>query len=295
MFTKLSPNIQAMIIAAIGYVFFSLSDTMAKYATAIYHPLTVTAFNGLFFFLICLSLSKPLGGLKKTLQSRYKKFHAIRTVGNFFAAITVTYSISKVPLTLLYAVVFTTPFVIALIAILVFNERPSKKAWITIIAGFLGVLIVIRPGFDDFNIWALAILCATFFIAATHLPVKKMGKDETILSLGLYPSFFLTIMLLPFAVTNYGLPDLKHMIFFFFGGVGIMGGLTCLALAYKIGRTAQVAPIQYSQILWGTIIGFFIFNEIPDMWTLIGATIIIGAGLFLIYSESRSPSPVLKS
>ena len=290
MFTRFSPNIQGIILAIAGFAAFTLADATAKYLTLFYPVIMVVGLEALAAFSLCLLLGKFLGGFKPTLQTRQLKIHILRGLCNMIITLLAILGFSKLPMTLTYTLIFLSPFLTALMAIPVYKDKIHIHGWIAIALGFIGVLVVLRPGTEEFNIWVLIPALAAAFIAAGFIISRALSKDETILSLAFFSVIPSILTVFPISLYLYGLPALEHIWIFLISGASFMAGLIFLALAFQRGKSAIVAPIQYTQLLWGAALGYLIFGDLPDFWTIIGAAIIIASGIYLIETERRLQS-----
>jgi len=288
MFTQLSPNIQALVLAFAGFASFTVADTGAKFLTDYYSVFQIIGFNAVAIAVVCIALARFLGGFKRSFQTTKLKFHIGRGLSNTILLVFIIAGLAKLDLPTFYTIIFCTPFVISIMALIFFKEPISKHGLIAIIIGFIGVLIVMRPGFEAFNIWLLLPLCATFFISTLSLLAKPLGNDETILSLALYPTISNLILVAIPTFTFLDIPSINHWLIFLIIGIFSTAGLIFTAQAYRKANASIVSPAQYSQILWGIGFGYFIFNDMPDTITLLGAAVIISSGLYLVYSERKS-------
>jgi drug/metabolite transporter (DMT)-like permease len=190
--------------------------------------------------------------------------------------------------------------VITVLSIPVLGERVGLHRWLAVFAGLVGVIVVLRPSPDTpLELGHLAALACAFFGGTASIIVRKIGQEERTIVLMLYPmvtNFIIMGALMVFTYEPMPLPD--------FGGtalaalLGFMGGVL-LIVAYKASEAAVVAPMQYSQIIWATIFGYLIFDEAIDAGTILGAGIIIGSGLYIVFREARGGTsentPVLRT
>lgn len=285
MFTRFSPNIQGILYAIAGFAFFTAADATAKYLTQSYSVFMIVGVESFFGVLICLGFSRLLGGLKKTFQTEQKKLHLGRGILNTLTTVAAVLSFSQLPMTLVYTLIFVSPFLTAMLAIPVYREKVDPHSWVAIIAGFAGVLTVMRPGLTVFNPWFFVPLLCALCCAGGFLLARRLRREETLLSLALFPAALSAITILPASLFLYEWPDFADLWVFFLGALMFVCGLTFLAMGFQRGKTSLVAPMQYTQILWGAGLGYLLFEDIPDLWTLIGAAIIIGSGVYLLETE----------
>jgi drug/metabolite transporter (DMT)-like permease len=288
MFSTFTDTQKGIFLSLIGFTAYAFADASAKWLTIHYSVLQVIAWTYFCALIFCIVCAPWLGGIKCTLQTKKLKIHIARGLCNVLLAIFAVLSFSKLPLTSVYTIFFLAPFVITLLAIPLYKEHVDKKHWLVITLGFCGVLVAFPPGPAIFNPWVLMAFAATFFIAILGLLARPLGKDETILSLCFYPSLANTLVLLPFTLQDMTMPPLSHLAVFMLTGIMITLGLSCVAHAFRTARHAVVAPLHYTQIVWGIVIGYVLFGDIPALQMLLGAAIIIGSGIYLIETERRN-------
>lgn len=285
---KLSNNFKGIILAIVGFTCFAMADANAKFLTQSYDPVQIVGTTAIFTSILCLIFAPFLGGLRNTLRTKKLKFHIGRGAMNIIAALIIVYSFSKLTLAGTYSMLFVTPFIISILAIPLFKEKVSWHGWIAIIIGFIGVLVVVRPGIADINPYLLVPLTGTIFIAALFLFARKLDENETLVSLAFYPAMANVIFITPVGLWLYGLPSTHDLFMFFVQAIFIIGGLIFTALAFRTAKASIVSPFLYTEIIWAIGFDNYLFNEPPDKWTLIGAAIIISSGIYLIETERRA-------
>ncbi len=287
MLSGLSSIQKGIFLAICGFSAFSVSDTSCKWLAQEYPVSAVIAYTSLFSVLCGLAASPLLGGIGRTLRTPKLKFHAGRGIANVFIAFLVVHAFSHLPLATAYTVLFLTPFIVTLLAIPVHGERVGLQSWLIIAAGFSGILVAFPPGTGGYNIWILAAFGASFFVALLGLLARKLGPEETVLSLSFYPSLFSTLVYLPLALWAGRWPDIADLPVFMLAGVMITAGLSCIASAFRIAPYAVVSPFNYLQMIWALIFGALIFGDRPEAQMLVGAAIIIGSGIALVMTQRK--------
>ncbi|MEP4640085.1 MAG: DMT family transporter, partial [Yoonia sp.] len=234
-----------------------------------------------------------------TLIPKHPWWLALRTAGAVVTGISAFYAFSVLPLAQVYAIIFASPLMITVLAIPVLGEKVRLRRWIAVLVGLAGVLVVLRPGATDLTLGHAAALMTAIGGAVTAIVVRKIGSEERPVVMLLYPmvvNFIVMAMLLPLV---YVPMPINHL-----GMLGIVAIFAWIAqrmiiTAYQNGEAAIIAPMQYSQILWASVYGFFFFDELIDMNTAIGAAIIIASGLYIVLRESgagnSANTPVLRS
>lgn len=292
-------NINGVFYALAAFAVFATHDAVIKFLGVSYSPPQMIFFATLFSFpLVTFMLIRDKTG--GTLRPVHPWWTALRTICATVNVGCVFYAFTTLPLAQVYAVLFATPLVITVLSIPVLGEKVGLHRWLAVLAGLIGVIVVLRPSADtSLELGHLAALACALFGGTAAIIVRKIGREERTIVLMLYPmvtNFIIMGVLMVFTYEPMPLLD--------FGGtalaalLGFMGGVL-LIVAYKASEAAIVAPMQYSQIIWATIFGYLIFDEAIDLGTILGAGIIISSGLYIVFRESQGGTsentPVLRT
>lgn len=288
-------TIIAILLTCVAYAYFNIGDAAVKMLGAKFHFSQIVVLNCI-VIISCMCLWSGLREGRNAFRIRSTKLLLIRAVLSVIVAVLNVYALSNVPLTTFYTLIFTSPFWVALLSALFLGEKLERKRIGVIFAGFAVILFVFRPGSGSFNIYAGLVLASAFIYAASMVLLRKMGPHESrtmIICTGSAASIIFTAPFLPFhyiAPTPY-----EWGLFFMMGVLGAIS-ISCIAYAFQNAPSASViAPYHYTQIVWGALLGYFIFNEVPDARTMAGAAVIILAGLYLIYGETRGRKKIVES
>ena len=186
------------------------------------------------------------------------------------------------------AISFFAPALIVALAGPLLGEWAGWRRWLAIVVGFVGVLIVTRPGFGAFGIGHVFSFCFVTCHALYIIMTRRMGASESSESLLFYSALVPALFMLP-AVPFYGsMPHgaLQWGLLLVMGVCGTLGHWL-LIKAYKQATTAALAPYPYTQIVWMVGLGWLAFDDLPDLWTLVGAAVIVASGLYIIHREHR--------
>lgn len=200
----------------------------------------------------------------------------------------VTYTFTHLPLAQCYAIFFTMPLMITLIAWPMLGEPIDPWRGFIILVGFGGVLIALQPGTTDFQLAHLTAICGAATGALNSLLLRKIGHREKSGVILLYPVVAQVLVagaIMPFVWQPIGTHEVQ--VGLILGFLGTAGGLLIIA-AYRVAPSIVVAPMQYSQILWASILGFVFWGEMPGLTTAVGICVIIAAGLALLFAAGRS-------
>ena len=274
---------------AIVYLMFGIAggtglDVCGKWLLADYSLTQFILVRSLFGLGILLLLAPWFGGLK-SLRTRRWRWHALRTVLAVGTMYGFFYGLSQIPLVDALTIGFTAPLMATALARPFLGEHVGWRRWTAVCIGFVGMLIVLRPGSGVVAWPALALLTAAFLYATLALISRKIGDTENSYLMSIYVlvgPLLAGAMLIPGRWTPPTPGD---------WGVFALAGL-CSAVAwlglvggYRRASPALLAPLEYTALVWGAIAGFAIWNEIPDRWTLLGGAIIVGSGLWVAYRE----------
>ncbi|MGL4311296.1 MAG: DMT family transporter [Paracoccaceae bacterium] len=280
-------NTKGALLALAAMGIFATHDVVVKTLGANYSAFQIVFFAALLSFPI-VALILLNDGKDENLRPRHPYWSALRTVCAVITGVSAFYAFSTLPLAQVYAILFASPLLITILAIPILGEKVRLRRWAAVIAGLIGVMVVLRPGEAELGMGHLAALTAAITGATASIIVRKIGQDERSVVLLLYPmmgNFIAMGAALPFV---YRPMPLEH--FGLLGVIALFGlaGSFLSIAAYRQGEAVIVAPMQYSQIIWATGYGYFLFGETLDRPTLIGAAIIIASGLYIVFRESSA-------
>ncbi|PRY92835.1 drug/metabolite transporter (DMT)-like permease [Hasllibacter halocynthiae] len=285
------------LLALLAFALFSAHDAVVKALGGRYDTFQILFFAVLLSFPLATFLLMR-DGEPGTLRPRHPGWVAVRTAATTLTGLCTFHAFGALPLAQVYAILFAAPLIITVLSIPLLGERVRLRRSIAILVGLAGVMVVLRPGAIPLGLGHLAALGAAFGGALASVIVRKIGREERPVVLMLYPlaaNFVIAGSVMPFVYRPVAGADLALLACI--AGLGFCATLTLIA-AYKRAEATTVAPMQYSQIVWATVLGALLFAEAPDGWTLLGAGIVIGSGLYILLRESRGASattPVLRS
>ncbi len=279
---------KGMLIALSGFLSFAIADACAKWLGMHYKVFHVIFWTYYISLIFGLCISPFLGGLKKTIATKKLPIHLGRGICAFgisFFVVSALNGVNALPLATLYTILFLAPFLITIVAIPLYKEPVSYKNWFIITLGFLGIIIAFRFGLTDFSVNILYAFIALAFIVALSMLARPLDHDETILSLSFYPNLVILSLISFYILPDISLPSINHIPIFILNGICVTIGLSSIAYGFRIAPFAMVAPIHYIQIVLALVIGYIIFNDVPDIWMIFGGSIIIVSGIILIFSK----------
>jgi len=275
----------------IGFVIFmticfSSLDASAKYLSNEL-PLWVLLWGRYVFNFLFVALFFIRGAPADILRTRKIKLQILRSILLVASTLTFWLALMFLPLVDCVVVLFVSPILVTMLAAPLLGESVGRHRWIAVIIGFVGVMVVMRPGFTIFDWMSILPLITALFYAGVQISTRILGRTDGALTTLLYSSaggaIISTIGVLFFWVT----PSLGQ--WFVLGWLGFLGALGhyLMIKAYEIAPASLLAPFDYTTLIWATILGFIAFGDLPDAWTVLGALIIMSSGLYLIRRESR--------
>ena len=276
-------NAKAALIALASYAIFTGSDTVIKLLSDGI-PLAQVTFISTGLAATFIILQAVVTGKTTRLVPRFPIFTVTRAVILASETALIFYAFSQIPLTEAYVLAFLAPIFVALLAFLFLGERLSSLATVGVILGFVGVVIVLRPTSSPLELGHFAAIGSAFLFAITLLMLKRAHLDESDLALAFLPLVILSVSALMTALWYESLVSMpwQTVAIFVLGGVCMYAGNMLLVRAFRTGQPSIVAPFQYSQLFWGSLFSYFIFGATIDLYTIIGAAVIVCSGLLVL-------------
>jgi len=271
---------------------FSVMDLLVKWSSE-YPTGEVLFFRGFFgllptFFLI------PKNKLKTFYKTNRPKEHLFRCLMGLIALVAIVIALRKLPLAVVVSLSFAAPLFITVLSIFLLSEKVGLFRWGAVLIGFIGVIVISEPGFDQMNIYYLLPLIFCIGMAFVTITIRKLSTSEPIWLISIFFTITISIAGLFTISMGWKMPDLKD--FILLALIGVTGGSANLFLtqSYKLSEVSLVAPLKYLSLVFAVIFGYLIWNEVPTFKTLIGASLVIFASLIIfrreIYHKEKIPS-----
>ena len=283
---KLSRNLQGILLALLGCALYSFHDALIKALGAALPAAQIAFFTYLLGLPLVtgLLIADPEPG---RLRPVHPGWMAVRVVAVAVATLGAFYAFLVLPLAQTYTILFAAPLIITLLAVPILGEVLRWRRATAVLVGLVGVIVVLRPSAAGIGAGHVAALLSALGNAMVHITSRRIGGQERLPLMVLYPMLGLIVIgaaLLPLGFAPVSGRD--------FGGLAVLAvlgfaAMLCLVEGFKRAEAALVAPMQYSQLLWGTALGALFFHEVPEQRTLVGAVLIIGSGLYIVFREAR--------
>ena len=281
----LTQNQQGIIFMLLSVICFSTMDILVKFLSASYPTFQLVLFRGV-FGLIPIFFIIPKNRYKNLFYTSKIKLHSVRAIAGAFAMIFLFLGLKYLPIADAIAISFAAPVFATIFSIIFLKETVRIFRWIAIITGLVGVLIILKPGTDLFSFYAIypILFCIGFGIIS--IAIKKLSSTEPDYLIALY---FTVVLIIIGSISCFfqwetiKQPDLVFLIL-----IGISGSLGNIFLTKSIrhAEVSKVTPIKYLSLIFATISGIFIFNEIPSLYTFLGSLLIITSTAIIIRREA---------
>jgi len=204
---------------------------------------------------------------------------SIIVLGNFYAIV-------HLPLVQVTALQFTKPLFLVVLAALFLSEKIHLPRTLATLCGFIGILIILRPGIDTNSVQLIA-LTAALSMAVIAVITKKMTKDHSTATMVFYGNLFIVLLCIVPTIAYWQTPTLLQLGIIAALGLSAYIGQVCMVQAYRYGEATIVTPFEYVRLIFIALAGFLVFAEIPDQWTVTGAIIISGSTLYIALHEAK--------
>ncbi|WP_227287187.1 DMT family transporter [Boseongicola sp. H5] len=283
---RFTPTAQGILYMLAAIFLFSAMDALAKLLTGRFDVLQVVWARYAGQTLVVMAVLAPR--LRLLIRTRHLGLQLLRSGFLFAATVCFFTSLSFMEIASATAVMNIHPVLLTLGAALILREALGPRRIFGIAAAMTGALIIIRPGSDVFTLAATLPLLGGVFYASYALSTRFLGRDEGILTSFLYTALIGTVVasaIVPFVWTP---PDLADLGLFLLLGMVGAGGQFLLIKSLTVAEAGAVAPFGYAGVIFATLWGLFAFGERPDAMTILGALVIIGAGVYVWHRETRA-------
>lgn len=284
----------SILLTCAGYALYNIGDAAIKIMASKYHFSQLFFTNGVVIITFMLIYGWNKDG-KKAFRTKKPGLIFLRaSIAQIVSLFNLT-ALPHIPLTTFYTIIFTSPFCVALLSAYFLGDKLNARRMFVILAGFAVILFMFRPGGALLNVWSGFVLMSSFLYAGQMVLIRHIGSSESRPFMILCGSALSLIIAAPFLPSHYISPTPYEWGLFLMMGLTSGVGLLCLTHAFQSAPSASiVAPYHYTQIVWGALLGYFIFHEIPKSEVVIGASLIILSGIYLIHCETRRFAGTLK-
>ena len=279
----MNDNIKAILLTISASFFAVLMEALIRAAQYDSNVYTIGFLR--FFFGLLIIFPYLVKNKFTTYKTRNLKFYIVRGLFNIPVMILGFGALVYIPFEQFKAMNFLSPIIVVLLSFLIFREKIYQYRILALIIGFLGTLIIIRPGYVEFNIGTIMVLVSLTFWSFIIILSKYVSKDDSPITMVSYQYTLMTFFALPLAIYFWETPSVYSILYVFIGAISGTILHLCLGLAYKYADLSVTQPIWFSGLIFGSGFGYFVFKEIPDLWTWIGGIVVFSSVLIITYNE----------
>ncbi len=281
---KNSKLISVTILAIGATLFGSFMGAGVKFLSDDLHPITICFYRCL-MGLIILTPFVAMNNFQ-ALKTDNMRLQIFRALINIISMICWFSAIGMMHFEKATALGFTTPLFTTVLAVLLLGEVIRFHRTAALFLGFIGILIIIRPGYMPFEFGTILMLIASFSFSFVLIFVKKLSATDSSLTIIFYHLLYMTPAFFILSLFYWENISLNQLIVFILMGASGLLSHWCLAQAFKMSDTTFVMPLQFTKLIWASLIGLFFFTESPDIWTWVGGVIIFISVVYITYREA---------
>ncbi|MBL8628657.1 MAG: DMT family transporter [Rhodospirillaceae bacterium] len=274
-----------IMLMILGMITMCITDAAGKWVVQDYHVAQLNFCRGFFALLILVPTARSEGGLT-SLKTARPWAHGLRSVLLVSLAYTWFFGLSKLPLAEATAIGLCAPLCMTALSVVVLKEHVGKFRWGAVVLGFVGMLVIIRPGTEMFDPMFLLPVFSAVGYATYMLTNRILSRTESVTAITLYPQ--LAIMAVSAVWAPLVWQPLTWPAFAAMALTGLCAGIGHLLLtfAFRYAPPSVLAPFDYTALVWAALFGWLLFNQLPDQTAMAGMSLIVAAGLIIIYREA---------
>jgi drug/metabolite transporter (DMT)-like permease len=289
---NLSANLRGIVLMLVSTVGFAAMHGAVRHLSTELHPFEIAFFRNIFGLLALAPWFLRYG--VTPLRTRRLPLHGLRAGLNIVAMLAFFYALSITSLARVTSLSFTAPLFATLLAMLVLGEVVRLRRWVAMLCGFVGTLVILRPGFTEIDQGSLLVLLSAAAWASALTVIKVLSRTDSSVTITCYMVVLMAPISLVPALWVWQWPTGQQLLWLVaIGVVGTLGQLV-MTQALKEAETSVVMPFDFFKMIWASLLGFIFFAEVPTLFTWIGAGIIFASTSYIAYREhkvTRAPPP----
>ncbi|MCE6078517.1 EamA family transporter [Agrobacterium vitis] len=266
-------------------ILFVCVDAVIKQAGETVHPFEIGFFRNVFGFIFLLPALYR--GSFQAMRTSRLHMHFLRGIVGLGATLTFFYALTVVPLVEVISISFAIPIFAVVLAALILRERPSLSQWALIFMGFVGALIIIRPGYVPLSFGTVIVVISALLNAFVYIIVKRLSRTDSSLSISAWMCVSVGTLSLPFAAYNWTWPTLYEYGLMALIGILATSAQYAIAEAFRNADASAMMPAEFLKLIWAAIIGYIVFSETVSFWVYFGAFVIILANMLSAIEKRR--------
>lgn len=284
----MSPNTLGALLMMAAMAAFTLNDTLLKLTDGAVPLAQLLFLRGIASTVLIYVLARSLGALRFQVARRDWWLIAVRSAAEVGAAFFFVTALLNMPLANVTAILQALPLTVAVAAALVFREPLGWRRMSAILIGFMGMLLIVRPGSDGFSLWSAYALMAVLCVTVRDLATRRLSRDVPSMTVTLASSVAVTLCFGGASTVTEWTPITLPLAALIGGAsVIIMAAYFFSVRAMRVGDIGFIAPFRYTGLIWALVLGWVVFEDWPSNLTLIGALIVVAMGLFTLYREQQ--------
>ncbi len=294
----LSPNLRGALLMTGSMTAFTVNDAFMKVLSEAFPFFQLLLLRSVLTTSFIALLAWQAGAFRVQISRSNWQLMLIRTLAEIGAAYFFLNALFNMPIANVTAIIQALPLTVTLGAAIVLNEPVGWRRFAAIAIGFLGVMMIVRPGGEGFSLYSTFALLAVLCVTIRDLAARRLSVEVPSLFVALTAAIGVTIFSFSGAMfVEWEAMGGRDLALLGCAALAIIGGYLFSVMAMRVGEIGFVAPFRYSSLVAALIIGFLVFNEWPDGWTQIGAAIVVATGLFTLWRErrqARKPTPAFR-
>ncbi|SHF03343.1 S-adenosylmethionine uptake transporter [Ruegeria intermedia] len=284
----MTPNVKGALLMMGSMAAFTVNDTLVKAAGQDLPLFQLVAMRGLLATALVFLLARHLGALHLRFSGHDRVLVAVRSLSELLATFFFLTALMHMPLANVTAVLQALPLTVTLGAALFFAEPIGWRRMLAIAMGFTGMLLIVRPGPDGFSLYALYALVAVICVTARDLVTRRMSPEVPSMVVTLATSLTITLAAAVASVFQGWVPVAAPTgLLIGSAAIFVLLGYLFSVMVMRVGEVGFVAPFRYTSLIWALVLGWAVFGDWPDRLTMLGAALVVGAGLFTLFRERR--------
>ncbi|MEM7258606.1 MAG: DMT family transporter [Pseudomonadota bacterium] len=280
-----SPVVRALSYMLMATLLLSGMHVLVRYLSADLHPFVVVFFRNLFGLIVLVPLLMKNG--ITSLATKQPRLYALRIAIGLCAMLSWFYALSKVPVANATALSFSSTIFATLSAWIFLREPMRVRRWAAIVVGLIGVLVVLRPGIEGFNRYALLVIASAATWGLSITIVKQLSKTDHTITIVAWMSIGLSLLSIWPAILVWQWPDATQILLLLLVGALASGGHFYMTNAVRIGDMATVMSVDFFRLIWAAIFGYLLFADVLDAGTVLGAAIIFASAWYIVMRETK--------
>ncbi|APX12531.1 DMT family transporter [Tateyamaria omphalii] len=284
----MSPNTVGALLMMASMASFTLNDTLIKLTGGAVPLMQLLVLRGVVSSVLIVVLARWLGSIHFRIARRDWGLIAVRSGAEVGAAYFFITALLNMPLANVTAILQVLPLTVAVGAALFFREPLGWRRMSAILIGFMGMLLIVRPGGDGFSIWSLYALIAVACVTVRDLATRRLSAGVPSMTVTLVAAVTVMAFAGVSSTTTEWVPIDRRLALLIGGAsVFIIGGYFFSVQVMRVGEISFIAPFRYTGLIWALVLGWIVFGDWPSSLTLLGAAIVVATGLFTLYRERR--------